>query len=134
MTHELLLLAATIILAFVQLVLAAHMATRERGLAWNAGPRDAPAKPLGPVAGRLDRAFKNLMETFPLFAAAVLLAHAVGVHSAFTIAGAHLYFWGRVLYVPLYATGLPYVRSGVWAMASAGIFIILAAVFLSLPA
>ena len=40
-----------------------------------AGPRDAPVKPLGPLAGRLDRAFKNLMETFPLFAAAVLLAH-----------------------------------------------------------
>ncbi|WP_341991643.1 MAPEG family protein [Azorhizobium sp. AG788] len=134
MTHELFLLAATIVLAFVQLLLAAHMATRERGSAWNAGPRDAPAKPLGAMAGRLDRAFKNLMETFPLFAAAVLLAHAAGVHTALTIAGAHVYFWGRVLYVPLYASGLPYVRSGVWVMASAGIILILAAVFLSLPA
>lgn len=134
MTHELLLLAATIVLAFVQLVLAAHMATRERGSAWNAGPRDAPAKPLGPVAGRLDRAFKNLMETFPLFAAAVLLAHATGVHTALTIGGAHLYFWGRVLYVPLYASGLPYVRSAVWVLSSAGILLILAAVFLSQPA
>ncbi len=131
MTHELALLAATIVLAFAQLLLAAHLATRERGSTWNAGPRDAPAPPLGAVAGRADRAFKNLMETFPLFAAAVLLAHAAGVHTALTIAGAHIYFWGRVLYVPLYLSGLPYVRSGVWVMASAGIALIVLAVGLA---
>ncbi|GGF88299.1 membrane protein [Azorhizobium oxalatiphilum] len=130
MTHELALLAATIVLYLFQLMLAARLATRERGLAWNTGARDAQMPPLGPMAGRMDRAFKNLMETFPLFAAAVLIAQVSGVHNAFTIGGAHLYFWGRVLYVPLYASGLPYVRSAVWALSTCGILIILGAVVL----
>ena len=30
--------------------------------------------PLGGTAGRLDRALRNFLETFPLFAAAVLIA------------------------------------------------------------
>ncbi|WP_029005669.1 MAPEG family protein [Azorhizobium doebereinerae] len=131
MTHELALLAATILLALFQLMLAARLATRERGMAWNAGPRDKAVPPLGTYAGRLDRAFKNLMETFPLFAAAVLIAQATGVHNGLTIGGAHLYFWGRVLYVPLYASGLPYVRSAVWSLSTFGIVLLLAAAVFS---
>ncbi|MGU3496630.1 MAPEG family protein [Xanthobacteraceae bacterium A53D] len=130
MTHELALLVATIALYLFQLLLAANLATKERGVAWNTGPRDGQQAPLGPLAGRMDRAFKNLMETFPLFAAAVLIAHGLSVHNAFTVGGAHLYFWGRVLYVPLYAAGLPYVRSGVWVMSTLGILVILGAVVL----
>lgn len=131
MTHELALLAASCVLALVQLIVAAQLATRERGLAWNAGPRDETVKPLGPLAGRLDRAFRNLMETFPLFVAAVLIASVTGTHSALSVGGAHIYFWGRVLYVPLYATGLPYIRSGVWAMSVFGILLVLAAPFVA---
>ena len=127
MTVELRYLAFSILLVFVQLFLAAAGATKARGLAWNAGARDEETPPLPPVAGRLDRAFRNVLETFPLFAAAVLLTHAAGVHSALTSFGAALYFWARVLYVPLYAFGIPYVRSMVWSAASGGIVLILAA-------
>ena len=34
--------------------------------------------------------------------------------------GAHLYFFGRVIYLPLYAFGVPYVRSLVWLVAAGG--------------
>ncbi len=125
MTVELRYLAFSILLVFVQLFLAAGGATKVRGLAWNAGPRDEDSPPLPAVAGRLDRAFRNMLETFPLFAAAVLLAHAAGVHSALTSFGAALYFWARVVYVPLYAFGIPYLRSLVWTAASGGIVLIL---------
>ncbi len=70
------------------------------------------------VAGRLDRALSNFLETFPLFAAAVLIAHAAGRHDWMTIWGAQLYFWGRVAYVPLYAFGIRLVRSLVWNVAT----------------
>ena len=55
--------------------------TLQRGLRWNAGPRDEPMPPLTGVAGRLSRALRNFLETFPFFAAAVLIAHAVNVHN-----------------------------------------------------
>jgi uncharacterized MAPEG superfamily protein len=84
-------------------------------------------EPLSGVAGRLDRALRNFLETFPLFAAVVLSAHAAGRHSALTEWGARLYFWGRVAYLPLYAAGIPLVRSLVWNVATAGILLFLVA-------
>ena len=82
------------------------------------------------LAGRLERALTNFLETFPLFAAAVLMAQAIGVHNWMTEWGAQLYFWGRVLYLPLYAFGVVLVRSLVWNVATAGIILILLALAL----
>jgi uncharacterized MAPEG superfamily protein len=86
-------------------------------------------EPLHGVAGRLDRSLRNFLETFPLFAAAVLATTAVGRHNALTEWGAQLYFWGRVAYLPLYAAGIPLVRSLVWNIAAAGILLLLVALF-----
>jgi uncharacterized MAPEG superfamily protein len=46
-----------------------------------------------------------------------------------TVAGAHLYFWGRLAYLPLYAFGIPVVRSLAWYLAIIGIGLIAAALF-----
>mgnify|MGYP003346102880 CR=1 FL=1 len=78
---------------------------------------------------RLERAQANLYETLPLFIGAVLIAHVIGASSALTVWGAALYFWGRVVYVPLYAFGVPYVRSLVWAVSLAGLVMVLASLF-----
>lgn len=125
MTVELIYLALSIVLAFAQLLLAAFAATHVRGLAWNAGARDAVLPPLEGVAGRLERAQRNMMETFPLFVGAVAIAHFAGAHNWLSIGGAGLYFWGRLVYVPLYVLGVPYVRSMVWSFAMAGLFLVL---------
>ena len=77
------------------------------------------------VAGRLERALANFLEIFPLFAAAVLIAHAAGRHDWMTVWGAQLYFWARVAYVPLYALGVILVRSLVWNVATFGILLVL---------
>ena len=84
--------------------------------------------PLSPIADRLGRAQANLFETLPLFIAAVLIAHAAGVHSGRTVLGAELYFWGRVVYLPLYAFGVPQVRSLVWLVSLFGLLMIVAAI------
>jgi len=34
-----------------------------------------------------------------------------------TALAAQLYFWARLIYVPVYAAGIPYLRSAVWAVA-----------------
>ncbi|MBV8971706.1 MAG: MAPEG family protein [Sphingomonadaceae bacterium] len=128
MTTELTMLAWTIVLALVHIFAAVAVRTRQYGTAWNMGPRDEAVPPPTPLAGRLDRAQANLFETLPLFAAAVLIAHAAGVHTARTMLGAQLYFWARVAYLPLYAAGVPVVRTLAFATSVAGLLLIVTAV------
>ena len=110
-TIELQMLAWAVVLGLVQLVVAASLSTQQRGLMWNAGPRDGEPKPLTGVAARMDRAFKNFLETFPFFAVAVLAVLVTGRSNGDTAMGAQLYFWARVAYVPLYAAGIPFLRT-----------------------
>ena len=129
MNIELQMLAWTVVLGLVQLLVAATLSTQQRGLAWNAGARDGIAKPLTGVAARLDRALHNLLETFPFFLAAVLAVVVAQRTNANTALGAQLYFWGRVAYVPLYAAGIPYLRTIAWAVSLVGLLKVLLALF-----
>jgi uncharacterized MAPEG superfamily protein len=124
------MLALGVVLGLVQIVAASHAASLQRGYRWTAGPRDEPPPPLRGVAGRLDRALRNFLETFPLFAAVVLAAHVSDIHNALTEWGARLYLLGRVAYVPLYAAGVPLVRSLVWNVATVGIMLFVVALLL----
>ena len=130
MTTELTYLALTLILALVQIFLPAGARTAEFGSKWNAGPRDETPEAKKPLTGRLERAQANLYETLPLFIGAVLIAHVAGRNGALTAWGTGLYFCGRVVYVPLYALGVPYVRSLAWLVSLIGLVLILAALFL----
>ena len=127
MTPEYQMLLWTVILGLVQLVIHVLAAIKVRGLAWAFSPRDATMPPLVGVGGRLDRAFYNLLETFPLFAAVVLVAGIMDIHTTLTVWGAQLYFWSRVAYVPVYALGVPVLRTGIWGLSVAGIVLVLAA-------
>lgn len=128
MTLELTLLGWTLVLALVQILLPAHLRNRETGLAYNASPRDESGPPIGVMTGRLRRAQANLFETLPVFAAAVIIAHVGDREGALTLWGAWLYLAARVVYVPLYAFGVPYLRSFVWLVSMAGVVMILAAI------
>ena len=101
MTVELKMLILSVVLGIVQIVAASHAASLQRGYWWTASPRDEKVPPLRGVAGRLDRALRNFVETFPLFATVVLVAHVTDTHNPLTIFGAQLYFWGRLAYVLL---------------------------------
>lgn len=125
MAIEIQILAWSILLGLAQLFLAAALMTRQRGLKWNASARDGEPPPLTGVAGRADRALRNFLETFPLFAAAALAVVATGSGDAGTAFGAQLWFWARVAYVPLYLAGIPYLRSLVWAVALFGMLRVL---------
>ena len=124
---ELRMLTFSVVLGIVQIIAASHAASLQRGYRWTASSRDEKVEPLRGVAGRLDRALRNFLETFPLFAAVVLIAHLTDTHNALTEWGARLYFWARVAYVPLYAAGVPLVRSLVWNVATIGIVLVVVA-------
>ncbi|MDD3838705.1 MAG: MAPEG family protein [Phenylobacterium sp.] len=128
MAPELQLLGLAVVVGIVQLGWAAVAARRQQTLAWAAGPRDEPM-PITGTAARLDRAFRNFMETFPFFAAAVLSVAAGDRFSDLTLWGSGLYVAGRALYVPIYAAGIPRVRTLVWAVSMVGLLMVVAALF-----
>lgn len=130
MTPEFILLAGALVLALVQIMAAGAARTAELGAKWNAGPRDGDPPPPGKLAGRLMRAQANLFETLPLFAAAVIMAHVAGKDGLVTAVGAHVYVLGRVVYLGLYALGIPYLRSLVWLASTGGLVAIIVALFL----
>ena len=125
MTSELTMLAWLIVLGLAHVLLYAGFGAAQNSLAYNMGARDEP-RPLTGIGARMQRAAHNFLETFPFFAAAVLIAHVAGRHNQLTWWGAQLYFWGRLAYLPLYATGVPLVRSLVWGVALVGILAVLA--------
>ena len=127
MTTELCMLLWSVVLGLLQILLTATCSLGQRGLDWAASARDEVKPPLGGVGGRLDRARANFLETFPLFAAAVLAAHVLQQHDQLTVLGAQLYFWARLVYVPVYAAGIPYLRTLVWTVSIAGIVLLLVA-------
>ncbi len=121
MNTELTMLAWTVVLGIAQILIGATLSTLQRGVAFNTSPRDTPAPPLTGVAGRIDRALHNLLETFPLFAAAVLAVVVAHRTNAGTALGAQIFLGARVVYVAVYAAGIPYLRTLVWSAAMFGL-------------
>lgn len=131
MHPDLIMVAFTIILALAQIFLATAARTAETGMKWNAGPRDTASEvPVGVKTGRLMRAQANLFETLPLFIGAVLVAQLGDKAGHLTMWGTHLYFFGRVAYLPLYYWGVTGLRTLAWAVSLAGLVTILVALFI----
>lgn len=127
---ELVFLGAAAAIGLVQLMWAAAAARRQQDLKWAAGSRDEPM-PISGVAARLDRAFRNYMETFPIFAAVVLAVVLAGKTGTLSLWGSALYVVCRALYAPIYAAGTYMVRSLVWTLSLVGVGMVLAALFLA---
>ena len=128
MTTELELLVASVILGLVQLVAASHLISFQYGYRWTGGSRDEPAPPLRGLANRVDQATTNFLETFPFFAALVLVTHVTNHHSLLTLWGAHLYFWARLGYFLAATLGYGLIRSVLfWNTALVGIALFLVA-------
>jgi uncharacterized MAPEG superfamily protein len=124
---EIQMLFCALALGIVQMLLAVLGSVGTRGLPWAVGSRDEPGAGLGKIAGRLDRAYRNFLETFPFFAVAVLLNHVLDKSTPTSVLGAQVYVWARLLYVPAYVLGVPFVRSLIWAASLAGIVMVMAA-------
>ena len=120
-TPELRMLWASALLGLVQLMIAFVFNIRAKGMPWALGARDESGAPIGKLGARIDRAYRNYLETFPIFAALVLMANSMDRHTGSIIWGTQLYFYSRVLYVPLYAFGIPLMRSLAFTGAMVGI-------------
>lgn len=125
MPVELQVLAASVVLLVVHIMLQGQTATRERGLDWNAGPRDGDPAPLGPLAGRAARALANYQETYPAFIALALGLAVTGQTGGLGAVGAVLWLVARIAYILLYLLGVRYIRSLAWVAAMLGLLLML---------
>jgi uncharacterized MAPEG superfamily protein len=78
MTIELALLAAGVVLGIVHIIIVSHLQSWQRGYWWTASSREQSVAPLTGIAGRAERALRNYLETFPFFAAAILVVAVTG--------------------------------------------------------
>jgi uncharacterized MAPEG superfamily protein len=112
MTIELVLLAASVVLGIAHIIIVSHLQSWQRGYWWTASSREQSVAPLTGIAGRAERALRNYLETFPFFAAAVLVITVMNSQGWLSAWGAHFYFWGRIVYALLYAADLQHIRAG----------------------
>lgn len=121
-------LFGAMVLGLVHLTAASFTFKAQVGNAYSVGPRDEDRRPAG-VAARLDRAQRNFLETFAIFAAAVLMLETLGRTGGWlSEAGGLIYLGGRTLFLPLYAAGVPWLRTFSWNAATLGLAMVMAAV------
>jgi uncharacterized MAPEG superfamily protein len=127
MPIEIRILAGAVVLGILQLFAAIHLITKQRGVQWNIGPRDEKMPDITGLAGRLDRAFKNFLETFGFFAAAVLMVTEMKAGNSISGLGAEIYLLARIAYVPAYALAATGLRTAIWMASMIGLFMVLSA-------
>ena len=101
------------LLVILTILVQAEAGRLQLGLVALLKPRDDTPNLTG-VAGRLERAQLNSIVAMALFAPAVLILAHQGISTPTTLIAAQAFLVVRVLYVPLYAFGLPGIRTLVW--------------------
>lgn len=128
MKPELMLLAWSVLLAFVQMLVAVSGHTLQVGLPALAGNREGLPPATG-WAGRAARAHRNMIENLVLFAALVLIASLAGKTNDMTLLGAQIFFWARLAYAFVYLAGIPWLRTGAWFVSVIGMALVFFALF-----
>jgi uncharacterized MAPEG superfamily protein len=99
--------------------------TAQYGRKWNVSVRDEMLSPANPVAGRLMRVEANFEETFPIAIVALLGVVVTNRASEWTALGGWIWFGARLVYLPLYWSGVPIVRTLVWTISMIGLAIVI---------
>jgi uncharacterized MAPEG superfamily protein len=117
-------LAWSVVLLLLQVIVQAT-ATMDLGPKYLFSPRDEKLESKGVLAGRLGRALKNLLETYPAFIALALALVVTGKAGGIGATGAWLWLTARVFYVVLYAAGIPVARTVAWFASILGLLLML---------
>ena len=122
MTRLLDFVVYTALLTWISIMLGAALRNREwtlDGMKVGLSNRDRLPEATA-LGGRAERAAANTKENFILFAALALTAQLAGLGEQAT-AGAAVFFWARVVYLPVYLLGITYLRSAVWGVGVVGL-------------
>ena len=121
---EITVLGWSVVLLLLQVVVQAS-ATIDLGPKYLFSPRDENRVSRSVVAGRLGRALRNLLETYPAFVALALALVVTGKAGGIGATGAWLWLIARVVYLGLYAAGIPVARTVAWFASIVGLVLML---------
>ena len=124
LSTEITVLGWSAVLLLLQ-VMAQAAAASDLGPTYLLSPRDEKRVSRSVVAGRLGRALKNLLETYPAFIALVLALVVTGKTGGLAATGAWLWLGARVVYVLIYAAGIPVLRTLVWLVSIIGLVLMI---------
>jgi uncharacterized MAPEG superfamily protein len=116
-------LAWSAILTFLMLATASLLRSQgwtTAGMRIAFGNRD-DLLPATPVAGRAERAARNMVENLVLLIALIAAARFAGRAGPHVDLGATLFFWARVAYWPCYLAGVIYLRTALWLISILGL-------------
>jgi uncharacterized MAPEG superfamily protein len=135
MTKTLMIVAELVVINWALIVAASLIrakAWKPAGLVAAMGNRDKVEDCSG-FPARTDRAAKNMLENMVLFTALALVASVGGVTDPHVELGARIFFWARLVYIPIYMIGIPVARTAVWAISVIGMGLIFVAIVQALP-
>jgi len=121
MAVELRILALGALLLLVHIFTATRFKTAQYGRKWNVGARDEALPPPTPITGRTMRAQANFEETFPIAIVALIGVVLANRTSALTALGGWIWLGARVVYLPLYAAGVPVIRTIAFVISMVGL-------------
>lgn len=107
-------------------VVAQATASSDLGPTYLFSPRDELRVSKVIVAGRLLRALRNLLETYPAYIALTIALVVEDKTGGIAATGAWLWLAARVVYVPIYAFGIPVIRTLVWLVSIVGLLMMFA--------
>lgn len=125
MAEEIRILAWAAVLLLVHIFTAVHFKTKQYGVEWNTGARDETMPPLNPIAGRLERARDNFLETLPIALIALFGVVVAGKADAQTALGGWIWLGARSLYLVIYWAGIPKLRTLVFLVSLVGLGLVL---------
>jgi uncharacterized MAPEG superfamily protein len=128
MTPDLNYLLMSVVLTFVQVLIASAAASQTVGLTTLAGNREGLPVLTG-FAGRARRAHLNMIENMVLFTALVLIVAVAGKANATTAMGATIFFWARLAHAVIYLIGVPWLRTVAWIVSVIGMVMIACQLF-----
>ncbi len=121
---EMTVLAWSVILLFVHIVVQVLLAWKNQGLGYLMSARDDD-KSVSHPTDRVTRGLRNYVETYGAFVALALALVVTGKAGGYGATGAWVWFIARVVYVPVFAAGIPVLRTGVWTVSIIGLLMML---------
>lgn len=125
MPVELKILTLGAVLLLIHIFAATHFKTSQYGLKWNMGARDESVPPVAPLTGRLMRAQANFEETLPIAIIALLGVVIANRTNGSTALGGWIWLGARAAYLPIYAAGLPVIRTIAFGISLAGLVMVI---------
>ena len=119
---ELTCLELSVLLWVAHILCQAAAARAEFGDSDLFSPRDASVIAKGPVCGRASRALANYVENLGPFIAMDLALIATQQTGGW---GATVWILARIVYLPIYLVGTPYIRTAIWAVSVIGLLMML---------